>query len=226
MMEILNVQQITRIYDGDFPVRAVDGISLQVERGQFLCVAGPSGSGKTTLLNLLGGLEKPDSGTIVIEGEDIGKYNRRQLAELRLRKIGFVFQELNLIPVLTAEENIEFPLFLQGIAPAERRRRALKVMEELELSGLAERKPHQMSGGQQQRVAIARAIVADPALVLADEPTANLDSATSQNLVTLMKRLNQEKGITFLLATHDEQILQEAPRVIFLRDGKVIRERR
>ena len=223
-MEILNAENITRVYDGKFPVRAVDGVSLKVEKGEFVCLAGPSGSGKTTLLNLLGGLERPDSGRISIEGGDVGGLNRRQRADLRLRKIGFIFQELNLIPVLTAEENIEFGLLLQGIGPTERRRRVLRVMEELGLSGLARRRPSEMSGGQQQRAAVARAIVAGPALVMADEPTANLDSGNGRNLVEMMKGLNREKGITFILATHDEQILGGAPRVIFLRDGKIARE--
>ena len=225
-MEILKAENISRVYDGEFPVRAVDDLSLRVEKGEFVCIAGPSGSGKTTLLHLLGGLEKIDSGAISIEGEDISGFSRRQLAELRLRKIGFVFQELNLIPVLTAEENIEYGLLLQGVGLDGRRERVGRVMEELGLSGLARRRPHEMSGGQRQRVAVARAVVSQAAIVMADEPTANLDSGNSRNLVEIMKKLNQEKGITFVLATHDELILNSAPRVIFLRDGKTVRETR
>jgi putative ABC transport system ATP-binding protein len=223
-MEILKAENISRVYDGGFPVRAVDGLSLRIEKGEFVCIAGPSGSGKTTLLNLLGGLERVDSGAVSVEGKDIGGFSRRQMAELRLRKIGFVFQELNLIPVLTAEENIEYGLLLQGVRSAERRERVAGVMEELGLSGLARRRPHEMSGGQRQRVAVARAVVSRAALVMADEPTANLDSGSSRNLVEMMKKLNREKGMTFVLATHDELILNAAPRVIFLRDGKTVRE--
>jgi len=223
-MEILKAENISRVYDGEFPVRAVDDLSLRVEKGEFVCIAGPSGSGKTTLLHLLGGLEKIDSGAISIEGEDISGFSRRQLAELRLRKIGFVFQELNLIPVLTAEENIEYGLLLQGVGLDGRRKRVGRVMEELGLSGLARRRPHEMSGGQRQRVAVARAVVSQAAIVMADEPTANLDSGNSRNLVEMMKRLNQEKGITFVLATHDELIHNSAPRVVFQRDGKTVRE--
>jgi len=221
---IICLERIYRVYEGEYKVSAVDGVSLSIKRGSFCCIAGPSGSGKTSLLNLIGGLDRPTSGSIFINGKDIALLSRAGLASFRLKKLGFIFQELNLVPVLTARENIEFPLILQGWEKGKRDTAVDSVMEELGLEGLAERKPSAMSGGQQQRVAVARAVVSGPELVLADEPTANLDSHNAQLLIRLMKRLNAEKRITFIFATHDESVLREGRRIIYLRDGKVIRE--
>ncbi|HNQ35816.1 MAG TPA: ABC transporter ATP-binding protein [bacterium] len=217
-------ENISRVYDGVFPVRAVDGLSLEVADGEFLCLAGPSGSGKTTLLHLLGGLERPDSGRIAIDGEEITGYNQRQRARLRLWKIGFIFQELNLIPVLNARENVEYGLLLQGVVASERRRRVDEILAELDLAGLAERRPRALSRGQQQRVAVARAMVSRPKLVIADEPTANLDSHNAENLVELMRRLNRDRGVTIVMATHDQQIMKRVGRVVSLRDGQITGE--
>ncbi len=221
---VIRLIDVVKVYDGEFKVAAVNGISLSVERGSFSCIAGPSGSGKTSLLNLMGGLDKPTSGDIFIEDEDIAKFSRTKLSAFRLRKLGFVFQELNLIPVLTVRENIEFPLLLQGWDETRRKKAVNAIIEELGLERLSERRPLSISGGQQQRAAVARAIVSNPAVILADEPTANLDSGNACSLIGLMKRLNKEKNITFILSSHDEMVLNEAGSIIYLRDGKIIRE--
>jgi putative ABC transport system ATP-binding protein len=221
MDNIINLEDVYRVYEGEFKVAAVDGINLAIESGAFCCIAGPSGSGKTSLLNLIGGLDRPTSGKIFIDGEDITKFSRTKLSVFRLKKLGFVFQELNLVPVLTVRENIEFPLLLQGWDREKRRMAVDAVLKELGIEKMAERRPSAMSGGQQQRAAVARAVAANPALVLADEPTANLDSQNSRILVQLMKRLNAEKGITFIFASHDESVLKEARQVIYLRDGRI-----
>jgi len=221
---MVEAKNLTRVFEGQFAVRAVDDVSMTVEKGEFVCLAGPSGSGKTTLLTLLGGLDVPTSGDVSIGGVQITCHGRRDLARFRLHHIGFVFQELNLLPVLTALENVEFGLMLQHVPARERKERALDVLRELGLGDLAGRKPAAMSGGQQQRVAVARAIVGRPELVLADEPTANLDSHSTQNLVELMLQLNRDKRITFVLATHDEQVLRQSRRVLYLRDGKIVKE--
>lgn len=220
--EIVHLEDVFRVYDGGFKVAAVDGISLSIEKAGFCCIAGPSGSGKTSLLNLIGGLDSPTSGKIFIDGEDITTFSKTQLSLFRLKKLGFVFQEFNLIPVLTIRENIEFPLILQGWDKERCRTAVDSVMQELGIEQISERKPFAVSGGQQQRVAVARAVVSSPVLVLADEPTANLDSHNSTLLVQLMKRLNKEKGVTFIFASHDELVLKEAGRIIYLRDGKII----
>ncbi|HNS32862.1 MAG TPA: ABC transporter ATP-binding protein [bacterium] len=219
--KLIRLENVSRVYNGGFKVIAVDSIDFSVERGGFCCIAGPSGSGKTSLLNLIGGIDKPTSGDIFIENENITALSRAKLSDFRLKKLGFVFQELNLIPVLTARENIEFPLMLQGWSIEKREIAVNGIMKELGLEGLADRRPAAMSGGQQQRIAVARAVVSGPSLVLADEPTANLDSANSHNLVELMKRLNSEKNITFIFATHDESVLREARQIVYLRDGKI-----
>jgi len=208
-------------HEGEHVVRAVDGIDLVLEEGEFAAIAGPSGSGKTTLLNLIGGLDRPDSGEISIGGESTVTKSDDELTELRLRKIGFVFQAYNLIPVLTAYENVQFILQIQGVPEKEHRDRIMPLFREIGLEGLENRFPSQLSGGQQQRVAVARAVIGDPAIVLADEPTANLDSESASNLLGMMRQLNEEKKVTFLFSTHDPMVIDKALRVIRLRDGKV-----
>jgi len=218
-VEITGVEK--HFKEGEHVVRAVDGIDLSMERGEFAALAGPSGSGKTTLLNLTGGLDRPDAGEIVIDGLSTNDRSDDELTELRLRKIGFIFQAYNLIPVLTAYENVQFVLQIQGVPEKEHRGRILPIFASLGLEGLEDRFPTQLSGGQQQRVAVARAVVGEPTLVLADEPTANLDSETSTNLLDLMRGLNEEKGVTFLFSTHDPMVIERARRVVRLRDGRV-----
>ena len=208
------------------PVEAVRGLSLEVERGDFVAMAGPSGSGKTTVLNLLGGLTRPTKGRIWLADNELTALNNRQLARLRLERIGFVFQAYNLLPVLSAMENAEFTLLLRGVAADERRRRVHELFEEIGLQGLEDRRPGKLSGGQQQRVAVARAVVSDPALVLADEPTANLDSATSAALLDIMERLNREHGTTFVFSTHDPRVMERARRLITLVDGQIEHDER
>ena len=204
------------------PVRAVRGVSLTIEPGDFVAMAGPSGSGKTTLLNLLGGLPRPTGGRIWVGGEEITDLPDRHLARMRLERIGFVFQAYNLLPVLTALENAEFTLLLRGLPAAERRRRVEELFSLIGLDGLEDRRPGKLSGGQQQRVAVARAVVGEPALVLADEPTANLDSATSDALLEVMERLNRDRGVTFVFATHDPRVMERSRRLIRLVDGSVV----
>ncbi len=203
------------------PVEAVRGVTLAVSRGDFVAMAGPSGSGKTTLLNLLGGLTRPTRGTIEVAGRELSALGDRDLAALRLERIGFVFQAYNLLPVLTALENAEFTLLLRGMSAAERRRRVEALFREIGLEGLGDRRPGKLSGGQQQRVAVARAVVGEPALVLADEPTANLDSAASQALLEVMERMNHQHGTTFIFATHDPRVMERAHRLIRLVDGAI-----
>ncbi len=219
---IVELEEVTKTYEqGKIQVPALRGISLRVEPGEFTAVVGPSGSGKTTLFNLIGGLDTPTSGRVLVAGRDLGALSRSELADLRLHRIGFVFQAYNLVPVLTAYENTELVLALQGVPAAERRKRVLAILEEVGLKGLERRRPFEMSGGQQQRVAVARAVVAGPAIVLADEPTANLDSTTGAALLDMMLELNRERGTTFLLATHDPMVMERARRVVRIVDGKV-----
>lgn len=221
-MALVKLQQVKKYYyNGQNIVRAADGISLQIERGEFTVLAGPSGSGKTTLLNLIGGLDRPDSGEIQVDGLPLSAESQKDLSRLRREKIGFIFQAYNLVPVLTAEENAEFVLMLRGVAKKERRERVYSLLKEIGLEGLEHRKPSEMSGGQQQRVAVVRAIVAEPAIILADEPTANLDSEASLNLLEVMARFNKIKGVTFLFSSHDPRVIQFARRVIHLRDGTI-----
>ena len=192
---------------GDSIITGLDKVTLDIDKGDFLCLSGPSGSGKTTLLNAIGGLDTPDSGEITVAGQRTDQLSKGQLADMRLHNIGFVFQAYNLIPVLTARENIEFVMQIQGVSAAERRTRAMSILEEVGLADHEDRLPSQLSGGQQQRVAVARAIVSDPTLVLADEPTANLDSTSATQLIELFRRLNAERGITFVIATHDTRVM-------------------
>ena len=196
-------------------------MDIIVNKGEFLVLAGRSGSGKTTLLNLFGALDNPTKGEIKFEKYHLAKMNKKELSELRLNKMGFIFQAYNLIPVLTAIENIEFSMMLLGIPEKTRRERALSLMKELEIDQLADKRPGEMSGGQQQRVSVARAIVNNPTVVLADEPTANLDSKTASNLLDLMQKMNEEKKITFIFATHDKQIMERAKRLVYLEDGRI-----
>ncbi len=221
------VEGLRRTYrQGSLEVHALRGVDLTIERGEFTALMGPSGSGKTTLLNLIGGLDEPDEGRVVVDGQEISTLDEDALAEMRLRRIGFVFQAYNLIPVLTARENAEFVLMLQGVPAAERRRRAEEVLAAVGLAGMEDRRPNELSGGQQQRVAVARALAARPALILADEPTANLDSQTGTALVDLMRRLNEEQGVTFVFATHDPRVMERARRVVRLVDGRIAEDTR
>lgn len=219
---IVHLENVCRHYDqGKIVVKAVDDLNLTIQRGEFTTLSGPSGSGKTTVLNMIGGLDRPTSGKVWLEETDLTALSNSELSRLRRDKIGFVFQAYNLIPVLTALENAEFVLALQGIEKEEREQRVKKVLKQVGLEGLEHRRPDEMSGGQQQRVAIARAIVTHPEIVLADEPTANVDSHTAVELLDLMESLNRERGITFLFSTHDPQVMQRARRLIHLRDGNI-----
>ncbi|MFC1532820.1 ABC transporter ATP-binding protein [Thermodesulfobacteriota bacterium] len=219
---IVHLEEATKIYQqGKVEVRAVDGISFDIGKGDFAALCGPSGSGKTTVLNLIGGLDDPTHGKVYLEGKELAALTRSKVSVIRRDRIGFVFQAYNLIPVMTAYENAEFVLTLQGVSGRECRDRVKAILKEVDLEGLENRRPDEMSGGQQQRVAIARAIVTQPAIVLADEPTANVDSATADSLLDLMQRLNQDSGITFLFSTHDQRVMDRAHRLIRLRDGKV-----
>ena len=221
-MNIVECIGVNKTYrQGQVMVQALKDISLQINKGEFLAVAGPSGSGKTTLLNLIGGLDLIDSGRIIVEGETFENMSQSQLANLRLHKIGFVFQAYNLIPVLSAVENVEYVMLLQGVPAVERRNKAHAILDEVGLQGKYDRRPAELSGGQQQRVAVARAIVSGPSIVLADEPTANLDSKTGKGLLEIMKKLNAEKHITFIFSTHDKMVMNYAQRLILLRDGRI-----
>lgn len=221
-MAIIRTENVEKIYsENGLPVHAIRGISMAVNKGDFLVIAGPSGSGKTTLLNLIGALDTPTSGAIFFEEEDISGKTRSELSALRLHKLGFIFQAYNLIPVMSALENIEFTMMLMGVPEGERKRRAIETMRELGIDELADKRPNEMSGGQQQRVAVARSIVTNPSVVLADEPTANLDSVTSGVLLDLMGQMNKEKNITFIFSSHDPQVIERGRRLLVLRDGKV-----
>ena len=219
---IVRLENVSRIYQqGEVKVHAVDHLSLNIDRGDFATLSGPSGSGKTTVLNLIGGLDSPTEGSVLLEGRNLSEMSRSEVSAIRRDRIGFVFQSYNLIPVLTAYENAEFVLKLQGVAEKECHDRVMTILNEVGLEGLEHRRPDEMSGGQQQRVAIARAIVTQPAIVLADEPTANVDSVTAAALLDLMQALNENEGITFLFSTHDPRVMERARRMIRLHDGKL-----
>ena len=207
---------------GDQDIKALDHVSIEIEPGGFVCLSAPSGGGKTTLLNAIGGLDMPDSGEVWVADERIDQMSKGELAELRLSSIGFVFQAYNLIPVLTARENIEFVMQVQGVPASERSEKSMAILDEVGLKGLEDRRPAEMSGGQQQRVAVARAIVSRPALVLADEPTANLDSKTSDELMELFTELNEHHNTTFVIATHDQRVMGYAKRLIRMLDGRIV----
>jgi putative ABC transport system ATP-binding protein len=219
-VELREVKKTYRM--GQVEVPALRGISVRVAAGEFLAIAGPSGCGKTTLLNIIGGLDRADTGEVLVEGRNLQLLSSGELARLRLRRLGFVFQAYNLLPVLTALENAEFTLLLQGVPAKQRRERVEKLFSEIGLAGLENRRPGELSGGQQQRVAVARAMVSEPVLILADEPTANLDSVTATALLEVMEQLNRVHGTTFVYATHDPQVMERAHRLIRLRDGQVV----
>lgn len=209
-------------YQGDQAIKALDHVNLEIEEGGFVCLSAPSGGGKTTLLNAIGGLDRPDKGEVWIAGQRIDNLSKGELAKLRLHQIGFVFQAFNLIPVLTARENVEFVMQIQGVPADKRGEQSKAILEEVGLQGLGDRRPADMSGGQQQRVAVARAIVSRPALVLADEPTANLDSHNADELMELFVELNQHHNTTFIIATHDQRVMAYAKRVIGMLDGRIV----
>ncbi|GAB4119585.1 MAG: ABC transporter ATP-binding protein [Acidobacteriota bacterium] len=220
---LIVTHEIRKVYaDDGVPVEALRGISLKIARGEFTAVVGPSGSGKTTFLNIISGLDVPTSGSVSLAGRLISSMTGAELSDFRRDNVGFIFQAYNLIPVLTVEENIEYVMLLQGVPKAERRRRVREVLEQVGLAGMEQRLPTRLSGGQQQRVAVARAMAAGPSLVLADEPTANLDTATGGALLDMMRRLNEEQHVTFLFSTHDPRIMERARRLIRLEDGMVI----
>jgi putative ABC transport system ATP-binding protein len=219
---VLEAVGVTKVYrTRDVETQALRGVDLVIEEGEFTALCGPSGSGKTTLLNMFGALDEPSAGEVRLDGQSLSHLPARELAELRLHKLGFVFQAYNLIPVLTARENVEFVMELQGVAAQTRRERAVSLLESVGLEGLGEKRPLEMSGGQQQRVAVARAIASRPRIVLADEPTANLDSETAGQLLELMERLNADRGVTFLFSTHDPQVMERARRNVRLHDGRI-----
>ena len=226
-MPILEARQLCKTYSTrGVETPALVGLDLEIDEREFTALAGPSGSGKTTLLNLFGALDEPTSGEVRLDGERLADLSPRELSELRLRKLGFIFQAYNLIPVLTARENVEFVMELQGIPAAERRARADELLAEVEIADLADKRPLEMSGGQQQRIAVARAIASRPRVVLADEPTANLDSKTAGRLLDLMARLNSERGVTFLFSTHDPLVIDRATRKVRLVDGRIADDQR
>jgi putative ABC transport system ATP-binding protein len=219
---LVDIQHVSKIYHDHVDVHALNDVTLQIEKGSFAAITGPSGSGKTTLLNVLGGLDRPDAGKIQIAGIDVTATPADRLADFRLRHIGFVFQAFNLLPVLSVVENLEFIPALQNVPAETRRKHARELLKTVGLEDVGEKRPNELSGGQQQRVAVLRAIMTEPELVLADEPTANLDSANASLLLDMMERLNREKGVTFVFSTHDSRVMERARRVIRLRDGAVI----
>jgi putative ABC transport system ATP-binding protein len=224
---IVEVRGLRREYQqGAITVKALQGVDLDIEPGEFTALMGPSGSGKTTLLNQIGALDEPTAGSIVVDGHDLTKMTAGQLSDLRLQRLGFIFQSYNLIPVLSAYENAEFVLMLRGVPAAERKQLVMQTLADVGLQGMEHRRPNELSGGQQQRVAVARAIAGKPALVLADEPTANLDSRTGAELIALMERLNDDHGVTFVFATHDPKVMEAAHRVVWLEDGQIARDER
>jgi putative ABC transport system ATP-binding protein len=219
---VIEVSGLHKVYEGAVPVKAVNGIDLTITEGEFTALKGPSGCGKTTLLNLLGGLDQPTSGSILIDGTDITGLSDNELIDFRLHNIGFVFQAYNLIPVLSATENVSFIMLLQDRPKEERLARAEQLLKAVGLEGKEDKRPGQLSGGQQQRVAVARALASKPKFVLADEPTANLDSESTAKLLDIMEQLNREENMTFVFATHDDRVIAKAKRVVSVSDGKVI----
>ncbi len=225
MTHVIVTEGVTRVYSDDgVPVHALRGIDLTIERGEFVALVGPSGSGKTTFLNIISGLDTPTDGKVWLNGKLLSRMSGNALSDFRRDNIGFIFQAYNLIPVLTVEENIEYIMLLQKIPKAERHERVLAILEEVGLGGMASRKPPQLSGGQQQRVAIARAMVSQPAIIMADEPTANLDSKIGAELLDMMYRLNMQSGMTFIFSTHDPMVMARARRMITLKDGEIERD--
>lgn len=225
-MKIIEIKNLKKVYDEKtLPVTAVDGIDLEFEKGEFAAIVGPSGSGKTTLLNILGGLDNPTEGEIIIGGKNINTLSSKKLIDFRMWNIGFVFQSYNLIPVLTAKENVEFVMHLQGKSKSEREKRTIELLEAVGLGDKLNSRPNKLSGGEQQRVAVARALASKPKFILADEPTANLDSKSTATLLDIMEKLNKEEQITFVFSTHDARVVKKARRVITIEDGKVISDK-
>ena len=224
---IIETRKLKKVYDDSaVQIAALRGVDLTVRRGEFMALAGPSGSGKTTLLNLIGGLDTPSEGTVSVSGNDLSHMSKTELSDLRLFHIGFIFQAYNLIPVLSARENVEYVMLLQGIEEEERIRRAEGILEEMGLADYINSRPNDMSGGQQQRVAVARAIVSNPDVVLADEPTANLDSKTGEALLDQMRHMNKTHGITFIFSTHDKMVMDHARRLVILKDGMIFQDKK
>lgn len=224
-MEVAKLTDVTRVYKiGEVETRALNGVSITIDSGEFTSLVGPSGSGKTTLLQLIGCLDQPTSGKVVINGKETTNLNRNQRADLRKGTIGFVFQFFALIPTLTAYENVEMPLLLNGRSPSERKQRVMELLEAVDVVNRAHHRPDQLSGGQQQRIAVARALATNPKLILADEPTANLDTENGKQVMDIMKRLNKETGVTFVFATHDPRVISYANRVVTLQDGLIVKD--
>ena len=227
MTSVISTHNLSRYFGKkETLVKALDDVSIEIEPGEFTAIIGPSGSGKSTLLQLIGGLDHPTKGEIVLDGKSMGNMTGTELSDFRRDHIGFIFQSYNLIPVLSAEENIEYIMLLQGVSEAERKKRVNTILSEVGLEGLAHRRPSQLSGGQQQRVAVARAMVSKPSLILADEPTANLDTHTGAALLDMMKELNEKENMTFIFSTHDPKIMERAKRIITLEDGKIVSDER
>ena len=226
-MNVIETNNLIKIYQqGDTEVKALNDVSINFQQGEFTAIVGPSGSGKTTFLNSIGGLDTPTSGKVVINDTDITNLKSNELIDFRLRNIGFVFQAYNLIPVLTAKENVEFIMLMQGDSASDRKSRAEELLNAVGLSDQINRRPGQLSGGQQQRVAVARALASKPKFVLADEPTANLDSTSTSNLLDIMHRLNKEENMTFIFSTHDQRVIDRAKRIITLEDGKILSDKK
>lgn len=226
-MKVIDIKNVEKVYnDSEVKVHAVNGVNLSFEEGEFAAIVGPSGSGKTTLLNMLGGLDNPTSGEIIIGGTNISKLKGSQLIDFRLHNIGFVFQAYNLIPVLTAKENTEFVMLMQGVSRSKREERVQQLLNAVGLGDRLNSRPSRLSGGQQQRVAVARALASKPKFILADEPTANLDSKSTANLLDIMEELNREEKITFIFSTHDARVVKKAHRVITIEDGKILSDER
>ena len=222
-MKIIEIKNLHKVYtDNSVSVNALNGVNLEFEEGEFSAIVGPSGSGKTTLLNIIGGLDNATEGTVTIDGQEINKLSPRKLTDFRMNNIGFVFQAYNLIPVLTAGENVDFIMHLQGKSKAERESRTRELLQAVGLGEMIDRRPSKLSGGQQQRVAVARALASKPKFVLADEPTANLDSKSTENLLEIMEKLNKEENITFIFSTHDARVVAKARRVVTLEDGHIV----
>lgn len=222
-MTVIETKGITKVYNPKkVPVHALRGVDLTIQKGEFTAIVGPSGSGKTTLLNIIGGLDQASSGVVIVDGVDITQISDNKLIDFRKEKIGFVFQAYNLIPVLTAAENVEFIMLLQGISKDKRQKRVVELLKSVGIEDQADKRPSKLSGGQQQRVAVARALASKPSFVLADEPTANLDSKSTTQLLDIMAKLNQEEGMTFIFSTHDQRVIDRAKRVVTLEDGMII----
>lgn len=224
-MEVVKIENVTRVYQvGKVETRALRGVDLSIEGGEFTALVGPSGSGKTTLLQMIGCLDQPSTGKVYINDKDVTSLNRNQRADMRRGTIGFIFQFFALIPTLTAYENVEMPLLLNGHTPSQRKERVMELLNAVDLADRANNRPDQLSGGQQQRVAVARALAPSPTLILADEPTANLDTTNGQQVMEIMKKLNKETGVTFVFATHDPRVIGYATRTVTLEDGLIVKD--